>query len=283
MTTNYSINKEIGIPRMLTIAVTSGKGGVGKSTISLNLAIALAQRKQRVVLLDGDLGLGNINVMLGFKPQKDLSNVIDGSCDIKDAIVRGPWGISILPSGSGYEDMADLNEEGRGRIITALHELPQYTDVLVIDTGAGIGANVLSLALIADVVVVTITPDVTSMTDAYSLIKVISQRPATAQFKLIVNRAHSTKEANGVVLKLCGVAKKFLDHNISFLGIISEDRNVQNALIDRKPLLLAHPRCTASMQLRAIADRLTKELRQKETQVNTSNLDERFEKIVLKL
>lgn len=283
MTTNYSINKKINIPRMHTIAVTSGKGGVGKSTISLNLAVALAQRKKRVVLLDGDLGLGNINVMLGFKPQKDLSNVIDGSCDIKEAIVRGPWGISILPSGSGYEDMADLNEEGRGRIISALHELPKYADVLVIDTGAGIGASVLSLVLIADIIVVAITPDVTSMTDAYSLIKVISQRPATVRFKLIVNRAHSTKEANGIIVKLCGVAKKFLDQNIPLLGIISEDRNVQSALIDRKPLLLAHPRCTASMQLRAIADQFTKELRQKEPQVNTSNLNERFEKIVLKL
>jgi flagellar biosynthesis protein FlhG len=236
-----------------------------------------------VVLLDGDLGLGNINVMLGFKPQKDLSSVIDGACDIKDAIIRGPWGISILPSGSGYQDMADLNEEGRGRIISALHELPQYADVLVIDTGAGIGASVLSLTLIADIIAVAITPDVTSMTDAYSLIKVISQRPTDAQFKLIVNRARSTKEAKGVAAKLCSVAKKFLDHNISFLGIISEDRDVQSALVDRKPLLLTHPRSTASMQLRTIADLLTKELRQKEAQVKSSNLDERVGKVVSKL
>ncbi len=283
MTARYSLNNKINISKMLILALTSGKGGVGKTTISLNLAIAFAQRNQRVILLDGDLGLGNINVMLGFKPQKDLSKVIDGACNIKDAIVRGPWGISILPSGSGYEDMADLNEEGRCRLIAALHELPRYADVLVIDTGAGIGASVLSLAYIADIIIVAITPDVASMTDAYSLIKIISQRQSAPQFELIVNRARAVKEAKGIAAKLCSAANKFLDCNIPLLGIIPEDNKVLKALRDRKPLLLAHSRGPASLQLRTIAHILTKELGKKKTLVKTSNLEKRLEKIVPKL
>jgi flagellar biosynthesis protein FlhG len=283
MTTGYSIKKELNIPRMFTVTVASGKGGVGKSTISLNLAIALSQRKRRVILLDGDLGLGNINVMLGIKPEKDLSNVIDGECEIEDAIIKGPWGISILPAGSGYEDMAEMNDEDRGRLLFALRKLQKYADALVIDAGAGIGSNVLSLALVADVIMVVVTPDVASLTDAYSLIKVISQRPESGRFEVVVNRANSTLAGEQITSKLSSVAKKFLGREVIRLGIIFEDSHVNHALMNRKPLLLAHPRCAASMEIRAIADLLIKELWQKRMKYHPTHLDERLKKLIRRL
>ncbi len=283
MTKGYGLDKEVKASRMFTVTVASGKGGVGKSTISLNLAIALAQRKRRVILLDGDLGLGNINVMLGVRPEKDLANVIDGDCSIEDAIIKGPWGISILPAGSGYEDMADLGEEGRGRLLSALKLLPEYSDALVIDSGAGIGANVLSLALAADVILVVVTPDVASLTDAYSLVKVISRHSEGGRFEVVINRAHSIKAGEEITAKLRSVAKKFLNREIMRLGIIPEDANVQKALMSRKPLLQAFPKSPASMEIRSIADLLTKEIRQIELEFHAPNLDERFEKIIAKL
>ena len=282
MTTGYSLQKDLAVRRMFTVTVASGKGGVGKSTISLNLAIALSQRKRRVILLDGDLGLGNINVMLGIRPEKDLSNVIDGECEIEDVIIKGPWGISILPAGSGYEDMAELNEEDRGRLLSALRKLQKHADALVIDTGAGIGANVLSLALAADVIMVVITPDVASLTDAYSLIKVISQRPDSGRFEVVVNRAHSMEAGEEISTKLQNVARKFLGREVVRLGIIFEDNHVAKALTDRKPLLLAYPQCDASMEVRAIADLLMKELWQKRMKFHPANLDERLRNIIIK-
>ncbi|MEE8483357.1 MAG: MinD/ParA family protein [Nitrospinota bacterium] len=283
MTKRYGLDKEVKANRMFTVTVASGKGGVGKSTISLNLAIALAQRKRRVILLDGDLGLGNINVMLGIRPEKDLANVIDGDCSIEEAIMKGPWGISILPAGSGYEDMADLGEEGRGRLLSALRALSKYADALVIDSGAGIGANVLNLALAADIILVVITPDVVSLTDAYSLVKVISRRSEGGRFEAVVNRAHTVKAGEEITAKFRSVAKKFLNREITRLGIIPEDGNVQAALMDRKPLLQAFPKSPASMEIRSIADLLTKEIRQIELEFHAPNLDERFEKIIAKL
>ena len=282
MTTGYSLQKDLTLKRMFTVTVASGKGGVGKSTISLNLAIALSQRKRRVVLLDGDIGLGNINVMLGIRPEKDLANVIDGECEIEDAIIKGPWGISILPAGSGVEDLAEMNEEDRGRLLSALRKLQKYADALVIDAGAGIGANVLSLALAADVIMVVVTPDVASLTDAYSLIKVISQRPESGRFEVVVNRAHSVEAGEEISLKLQKVAKKFLGREVVRLGIVFEDSHISQALTDRKPLLLAYTKCVASMDIRAIADLLTKELWQKRMKYHPAHLDERFKKIVTK-
>ncbi len=283
MTKKYGLDREVKANRMFTVTVASGKGGVGKSTISLNLAIALAQRKRRVILLDGDLGLGNINVMLGVRPEKDLANVIDGDCSIEDAIIKGPWGISILPAGSGYEDMADLGEEGRGRLLSALKLLPKYSDALVIDSGAGIGASVLSLALAADVILVVVTPDVASLTDAYSLVKVISRHSDSGRFEAVINRAHSVQAGEEITAKLRSVAKKFLNREIIGLGIIPEDSNVQKALMNRKPLLQAFPKSPASTEIRSIADLLTKEIRQIEIEFHPPNLDERFEKIIAKL
>jgi flagellar biosynthesis protein FlhG len=283
MTANYRLDAVPVEERFFTITVSSGKGGVGKTTVSLNTAIALAQRKRRVVLLDGDLGLGNINVMLGARPERDLSHVIDGECSLEDVIIKGPWGISILPAGTGYEDMADLGDERRGRLLTALQGLKRHADILIIDTGAGIGTNVLSFAMAADVIVVVVTPDVASLTDAYSLVKLISQRPGMGRLEMVINRASNHEAGEEVAAKMRRVVKKFLTRDITGLGVIPEDSHVQQALASRKPLLLSHPRCPASMVLRSVADKLVTELRQMEIQYKPPQLDKRLEKIISRL
>ncbi|MBF0290987.1 MAG: MinD/ParA family protein [Nitrospinae bacterium] len=284
MTANYNIDgSPPGDGRFFTITVSSGKGGVGKTTVSLNIAIALAQRKRRVVLLDGDLGLGNINVMLGVRPVKDLSHVIDGKCSLEEALIKGPWGISILPAGTGYEDMADLEHEARARLLATLHDLRRLADILIIDTGAGIGTNVLSFAMAADVILVVVTPDVASITDAYSLVKLISQRPGFGRLEMLINRAPSREAGEEVTVKMRGVVKKFLSRDIAGLGIVPEDQSVQQALSMRKPLLLSHPKCPASMVLRSIADKLIAELRQMELQFKPPQLDARLEKIISRI
>lgn len=283
MTANYSIDNAPGDGRFFTITVSSGKGGVGKTTVSLNLAIALAQRKRRVVLLDGDLGLGNINVMLGTRPERDLSHVIDGKCSLEEALIKGPWGISILPAGTGYEDMADLEHEARARLLAALHGLKRLADILIIDTGAGIGTNVLSFAMAADVILVVVTPDVASITDAYSLVKLISRSPGFGRLEMLINRALDREAGEAVAVKMRGVVKKFLSRDITGLGVVPEDQHVQQALSMRKPLLLSHPKCQASMVLRSVADKLITELRQMEIQFKPPQLDARLEKIISRI
>jgi flagellar biosynthesis protein FlhG len=283
VTTGYDLDSPPKEQRFFTLTISSGKGGVGKTTVSLNTAIALAQRKRRVLLLDGDLGLGNINVMLGLRPEKDLSHVIDGKCAMEEVIIKGPWGISILPAGSGYEDMADLGEDGRARLLSALHGLKHYADILIIDTGAGIGSNVLSFAMAADVIMVVVTPDVASLTDAYSLLKLISQRPGMGRFEMVVNRAYTPSAGEEVAAKMRGIVKKFLARDIVGLGVIPEDPHVQQALTARKPLLISFPKCPASMVLRSIADKVVIEQRQMETQFKPPQFHERLEKIISRI
>lgn len=280
MNSAFSMNKDIALKRMFTVTISSGKGGVGKSTIALNLAIALAQRKRQVILLDGDLGLGAINVMLGFSPSKDLSDVVAGKCSISEALFKGPWGVSVLPAGNGSFEMAELSDESRGRLLVTLQELSKMTDVLIIDTGAGIGANVLSFALAADLILVVTTTDITALTDAYGLIKIISQHPDPGSIKLLVNRAESEKAGNAVIAKLKSVARKFLEKELVPLGVITEDSSIQIALKKRKPLLLAFPHSHASLKIRSVADYLVNEIRRNSLDLRPPKLEERFEKMI---
>ncbi|HEN20532.1 MAG TPA: MinD/ParA family protein, partial [Desulfobacteraceae bacterium] len=193
------------------IAITSGKGGVGKTNIVANLGFALSRLRKKVLVLDADLGLGNLDVLLGIAPKYNLSHVVAGEKSISDIIVKGPGEMKILPAGSGIQEITDLSRDQKIRILSELDTLLDTVDILLIDTAAGISSNVMYFNVSAQNIIVVATPEPTSMTDAYALMKVLSMRYSEKKFSLLVNLAASVEEAHEVFRQLDLVAKRFLD------------------------------------------------------------------------
>lgn len=180
-------------PRTKIIAIASGKGGVGKSTVSVNLAISMARVGQKVLVFDGDLGLANVNVILGIIPKYNLYHVVKGHKSLKDIVIQTPEGVDIIAGASGYSQLANLNDTQRNSLIKGFSELDNY-DVMIIDTGAGISSNVIGLTLPADDVIVITTPEPTAITDSYGLIKAIVSQSRDKNLKMVVNRVRSAIE-----------------------------------------------------------------------------------------
>jgi flagellar biosynthesis protein FlhG len=193
-----------------TIVITSGKGGVGKTSLSVSLAIALAEDGKSVTLVDADLGLANINVILGIIPKYNLYHVIKGKKRLKDIIIEVPEGIKIIAGASGFHQLANLEQKQRDEFIEAMNELAS-DDYLIIDTGAGISQNVLSFVLAADEVIVVTTPEPTAITDAYGIIKAIASQTTEKNIKLIVNKAQSVSEGKRVAQRVINIAGQFLN------------------------------------------------------------------------
>jgi len=238
-----------------TITVTSGKGGVGKTSLVANLAIALAQAGRRVIILDADLGLANIDVVFGIRPQKTLTDVINGSTTLDQILITGPCGIQIIAGGSGMAALAQLDSNGSQRLFDQLRFLEDKTDYLLIDTGAGISQNVISFCLAADQIVVITTPEPTSLADAYGIIKVINQSRPEAKVSLLVNRAEHEEEAGFIQERLRKVAWDFLQFDVKFLGFLPQDRQMYIAVRQQTPLLLFSPMSPAAVGLREIVTR----------------------------
>ena len=239
------------------ITISSGKGGVGKSNLSLNLALALTDFKQKVMLLDADMGLANIDIILGLTPVYNLAHVIGGEKLIADIVVEGPQGLKIIPGGSGIQELANLKEWELESFLTKLSMIEGEADYLLIDTGAGLSNSVLSFALAADELIVVTTPEPTAITDAYGLIKALCQQDFTGKIYLVVNRVVSPKEAAVVFEKLQTATHKFLDYEIEFLGYIVEDVKVGQAIQAQKPFLIAYPQTMAANNLYTIAAKIT--------------------------
>jgi len=240
-----------------SIAVTSGKGGVGKTNVTANLAIALAQRKQRVLVLDADLGLANIDIAMGLLPRFNLMHVIKGEMSLEEIIVQGPLGVSVIASGSGIRELANLSDERRARLLSSLATLKSGYDFLLIDTSAGLGRNVLGFVLAADEILVVTTPEPTAMLDAYSMIKVVLQENPRAQVKIIVNMVRDEAEAREVSDKLTVLVHRFLNSAISPLGYIVRDTRVSEAVREQNPLLMLFPGAPAARCIQAMAAQLT--------------------------
>jgi flagellar biosynthesis protein FlhG len=242
--------------RTRTIAVTSGKGGVGKSNVALNLSILLSAAGNRVAVVDADLGLANLDVLLNVSVGANLAHVIAGARRLDEIIVDLPSGVQLVPGASGIARLAHLSELQRMQIVTALSVLETDNDVIVVDTGAGISPEVLQFACAADSVIVVTTPEPTAITDGYAVIKVLIQRAYTGQIGLLVNFAGDRQEARLTYQRISNVARQFLGAKVLDAGYILTDPRVPECVRSRQPFVLAYPRCPATRCMVALASKL---------------------------
>ena len=239
---------------MRVIAITSGKGGVGKTNIVLNLCLALSRLKRRVLLLDADMGLANVDVLLGLTPKYTLEHVMNGQKEVNEIMLTGPHGFKILPSGSGISELSEMTFEQQMRLFEQLSKIDDELDYLFIDTGAGISSNVLRFNASANEIVVVANPEPTSMTDAYALIKLLAIKYHIHNFSLIANSVTSEADGMGVYDTLNSVCAQFLKVNLRFLGWIPFDTNLRKTVRRQKPLLELFPQSPAARKLTEIAE-----------------------------
>jgi len=242
-------------PRATVIAITSGKGGVGKSNVAVNLAIRFAKSGKDVVLLDADLGLANADVLCNVQLPANLSHVIARKRVLRDVLVDAPGGFRLIGGASGLARMADLSDDERSRLVDAMAELEHQADIILIDTGAGISPNVLSFTRAADHVLVVTTPEPTAITDAYAVIKVVSRDPGVGRISLLVNQARSPAEGRLVHDRIARVAKQFLGATVFDAGHVMSDEAVPLAVRRRVPFVLSTPQCPAGQCITRLAMR----------------------------
>jgi flagellar biosynthesis protein FlhG len=238
------------------ISITSGKGGVGKTHIVVNLAYALQQLGARVMVLDADLGLANVDVLLGLTPRFNIQHVLSGDKTLTDVLVSGPAGMAILPAGSGIHELTHLTESQRLHLLEALEALDLDLDFLLIDTGAGISANVMYFNLAAQDIVIVATPEPTSLTDAYALMKVLATQHAAKHFQIVINTVASAAEAQEVFRRLRLVTERFLQISIDYLGFILHDAAFPQAVRQQQALLQLYPSCPAARCFHHLAQRV---------------------------
>ena len=238
------------------ITVTSGKGGVGKTNITINLAIALSEMGKRVTVMDANLGLGNIDVLLGVVPKYTLVDVIYNNKNIVEVLSDGPGNIKFVAGGSGIEDLAKLDNYQIQKFLANIALLDKISDIILIDTGAGLSDSVMNFVMAADEVILVTTPEPTSITDAYAIIKAVSKRDSNKTVKLIINRAENATEANNITNKFSMVTQKFLEIKLQPLGFILQDNMVIKAVKAQQPFSISFPKSMASKQIKDISKRL---------------------------
>jgi len=235
------------------IAVTSGKGGVGKTSVSVNLSVAMALTGRQVMLLDGDLGLANVDVMLGLQPSYNLAHVLDGKCTLEDTLMPGPGGIMVVPASSGKRHMAELSPLQNAGLVQAFSELSRPIDVLIVDTAAGIADSVITFSQASQEVIVVVTGDPTSLTDAYALIKVLNRDNGVERVQVLVNMVRDTAEAQSIYENLRRVAERFLDVTLSFIGGVPHDEWLKRSVRRQRAVVEAYPNCASSEAFRQLA------------------------------
>lgn len=235
------------------IAVTSGKGGVGKSNFVLNVAIGLAAMESNVLILDADLGLANLDVLLGVRPHRTLEDVILGRSTLQDIIIRTEYRIGLIPGSSGMQDMADLDMHQIGNLMNAVREVTRDTDFLIIDTASGISTNVISFLMASPEVIVGVSDEPTSLTDAYALIKVLKRNGYEGRISLFASQAKNSAAGHTIYKKISSAAQKFLDFQVEFLGSIYTDEKLQRAVKDQVPAIVRYPTSDIARCYRVIA------------------------------
>jgi flagellar biosynthesis protein FlhG len=240
------------------ITITSGKGGVGKTNLTVNLAIAFSKLGEKTLVLDGDLGLSNANIVMGIipSPKYNLSHVIKGEKKLREVIEEGPNGVKLISGASGVMKVADITGLKKKQLIEEIKELGDMVDLIFIDTSAGLSHQVLSFMLVADDIIVITSPEPTAIADAYSIIKAVISKSKEVDIKLVVNRIQSILEGKRVAERLIEICSNFLGIKIENLGYILEDAAVKNAVMQQQPFLLAYPKCKASYCIYHIRDKL---------------------------
>jgi flagellar biosynthesis protein FlhG len=238
------------------ISFTSGKGGVGKTNIVSNLAFLFTTLGKKVFVLDADIGLANIDIMLGLAPEYNLQHVLSGHKSISDIIIEGPGGMKIFPASSGVQELSELSNDQKLCLLSEFESINEDIDLFLIDTGAGISSNVMYFNMAAQEKIVIATPEPTSITDAYAVMKVMSKKYSIKAFKLIVNETKDAKEAKGLYDNLSSVSERFLDISIDYLGYIVNDNHVSQAIRNQKLLTILYPGAESSLCLLNLAKKI---------------------------
>ena len=235
------------------IAVSGGKGGVGKTNVSLNTSISLAKLGKRVLVLDADLGLANVDVMLGLRVQRNLSHVLSGECELDDIIIKGPAGINIIPASSGTQSMVDLTPSEHAGLIRAFSDMQTQFDILIVDTAAGISDMVLSFCRASHDVLLVVCDEPTSITDCYALMKLLSRDHGIFKFKVVANMLRCPNEGQQLFAKLSTVTDRFLDVALELVAEIPFDENIRKAVRKQQSIVEAFPDSPASLGFKSLA------------------------------
>lgn len=238
------------------IAVTGGKGGVGKTNVSVNLSLAMADMGHRTVLMDADLGLANVDVLLGLRPQKTIADVLDGECGLQDVMLSVNDNLRIVPASSGTQEMTALSPHEHAELIHAFNSVADDIDVLVVDTAAGISDSVISFIKAAQEVLVVVCDEPTSITDAYALIKLLNRDYKMTRFRVLANMVRSEQEGRNMFGKLLTVTDRFLDVTLQYVGSIPYDENVRKAVQRQVAVLQAFPKSKVSLAYKQLANKV---------------------------
>ncbi|MFP4661025.1 MAG: MinD/ParA family protein [Halanaerobiales bacterium] len=246
------------------IAIASGKGGVGKSNITVNMGLALQEMGKRVLLLDADLGMANLDILLGLTPRYNLSHVLKGKCKFEDAVLKGPDGIDILPGTSG-DDLVNISSMEVKRLIEASSHMESNYDIIIIDIGAGIHYSVTNFIMACDEAIIVLTPEPTAIMDAYSLIKFLANQKSKSKIGLLINQTSSQKEGDNVANRMQKVIKEYLKTDIEIMGYIPYDEYVRQSVKAQTPFIISYPRSKAVDALRDVAARMLDRVQEEES------------------
>ena len=236
-----------------TITITGGKGGIGKTAIAINLAAALAQRGRRTLLLDGDLGLANADVLLGIAPRYTLAHVLNGERNLDEVVASTPYGFDVIPAASGIAELAALDATGHLGLVQAFSSLSSDIDTLVVDTAAGIAPGVLRLAQASQQVVIVVCDDPASITDAYALIKVLAREHGVDRFRILANMVRPELDGQHLFRTVSRVAGRFLDVILEYAGAIPDDPLLRRSIREQRPVFCAYPHSPAAQALKSLA------------------------------
>ena len=255
MTLRHIISERQGPSPLRIIAVTSGKGGVGKTNISVNLAVRAAMVGKRVLVIDADLGLANVEVLCGITPKFDLGHMLSGTHSMEEVLAEGPAGIRVLSAGSGSSMLSRLDDVQKMRFMAGLDVLEDMFDLVLIDTGAGIGDNVRFFVSGAQEALLVVNPEPTSLTDAYASVKILSMEAGVEHFNVVVNPASSDAAARAIFEKLSTVTRRFLKAKLRHVGFVPRDQHIHRAVMAQRPVIQLFPDAPASRAIAQMGDR----------------------------